>query len=67
MPSENRGFFDTMKTTSFHVTLVANVKLSGRAGGFKLYVWRDGGRKRYEFEAENGRIAAEIVDNIKEL
>lgn len=56
-----------MKTTSFHVTLVANVKLSGRAGGFKLYVWRDGGRKRYEFEAENGRIAAEIVDNIKEL
>ena len=60
MPSENRGFFDTMKTTSFHVTLVANVKLSGRAGGFKLYVW-------YEFEAENGRIAAEIVDNIKEL
>ncbi|KAL7420071.1 Component of a membrane-bound complex containing the Tor2p kinase [Cryptotrichosporon argae] len=69
MPSENRALFDSMKTTSIHVTLVAACKLSGRAGGFKLIVWRrDSGQdKRYEFEAENGRVAAEIVGHIKEL
>ncbi|KAL1406972.1 Component of a membrane-bound complex containing the Tor2p kinase [Vanrija albida] len=67
LPSENRTFFDTMKTTSFHITLVASVKLSGRAGGFKIYVWRDGNQKRYEFEAENGKQAQEIVATIKDL
>jgi hypothetical protein len=48
---------------------VANCKLSGRAGnpGFKIYVWRDGSRKRYEFEAENGKQAAEIIASIKDL
>lgn len=67
MPSENRAFFDSMKTTSFHITLVASCKLSGRSGGFKIYVWRDGNRKRYEFEAENGKQAAEIIGSIKQL
>lgn len=67
LPSENRAFFDSMKTTSIHITLVAGVKLSGRAGGFKLYVWRDGSRKRYEFEAENGKQAQEIISGIEQL
>jgi hypothetical protein len=69
MPSENRGFFDTMKSTSFHITIVASCKLSGRGGnpGFKIYVWRDASRKRYEFEAENGKQAAEIIACIKAL
>lgn len=59
MPSESRAFFDSMKTTSFHISLVAGVKLSGRSGGFKINVWRDGGQKRYEFEGENERQASE--------
>lgn len=59
MPSESRAFFDSMKTTSFHVSLVASCKLTGRAGGFKINVWREGNQKRYEFEAENGRQAGE--------
>ncbi|GMK54359.1 hypothetical protein CspeluHIS016_0109450 [Cutaneotrichosporon spelunceum] len=67
LPSENRAFFDSLKTTSIHITLVAGVKLSGRAGGFKLYVWRDGSRKRYEFEAQNVKCAQEIVDSIESL
>ena len=67
MPSESRAFFDSMKTTSFHITLVANAKLSGRAGGFKINVWREGGIKRYEFEAENGKQASEIVTTIRTL
>ena len=57
MPSESRAFFDSMKTTSFHITLVASCKLTGRAGGFKINVWREGGQKRYEFEGENGKQA----------
>jgi hypothetical protein len=59
MPSESRAFFDSMKTTSFHITLVASCKLTGRAGGFKINVWRETGQKRYEFEAENGKQAGE--------
>nr|XP_018265372.1 uncharacterized protein I303_01738 [Kwoniella dejecticola CBS 10117]OBR87530.1 hypothetical protein I303_01738 [Kwoniella dejecticola CBS 10117] len=60
MPSESRAFFDSMKTTSFHITLVASCKLTGRAGGFKINVWREGAQKRYEFEAENQRQASEF-------
>jgi hypothetical protein len=67
LPSENRAFLNSLKTTSIHITLVAGVKLSGRAGGFKLYVWRDGSRKRYEFEAENVKQAQEIVESIEAL
>lgn len=59
MPSESRAFFDSMKTTSFHISLVASCKLTGRAGGFKINVWRETGQKRYEFEADNGRQAGE--------
>lgn len=61
MPSESRAFFDSMKTTSFHISLVASVKLSGRSGGFKIFVWREAAQKRYEFEAENGRQAGEFA------
>jgi len=60
MPSESRAFFDSMKTTSFHITLVASCKLTGRAGGFKINVWREGGQKRYEFEAENRKQAGAL-------
>ncbi|WVR04695.1 hypothetical protein IAU60_001706 [Kwoniella sp. DSM 27419] len=67
MPSESRAFFDSMKTTSFHITLVASCKLTGRPGGFKINVWRDGTQKRYEFEAENSRQASDIVATIRSL
>ncbi|OCF45799.1 hypothetical protein I317_00287 [Kwoniella heveanensis CBS 569] len=67
MPSESRAFFDSMKTTSFHITLVASCKLTGRAGGFKINVWREGAQKRYEFEAENQRQATDIVSTIRQL
>lgn len=60
MPSESRAFLHSMKTTSFHISLVAGVKLSGRSGGFKINVWREGAQKRYEFEAENGKQAGEL-------
>lgn len=56
-----------MKSTSIPIALVANCKLSGRGGGFKIYVWRDGNTKRYEFEADNGKQASDIVASIKQL
>lgn len=61
MPSESRTFFDSTKTTSFHISLVASCKLTGRAGGFKINVWRDGAQKRYEFDAENGKQAGQYL------
>jgi len=64
MPSESRAFFDSMKTTSFHITLVASCKLTGRAGGFKINVWREGGQKRYEFDAENGKQAGTFLKTL---
>ncbi|KAK4683978.1 target of rapamycin complex 2 subunit MAPKAP1/AVO1, partial [Tremellales sp. Uapishka_1] len=67
MPSETKAFFDSMKTTSFHITLIASCKLTGRGGGFKINVWRDGHQKRYEFEAVNGKQAAEIISSIRNL
>lgn len=67
MPSESRAFFDSMKTTSFHISLVAACKLTGRGGGFKINVWRDGAQKRYEFEAENQRQAVDIVSTVRQL
>jgi hypothetical protein len=61
MPSTTRTFFDSTKTTTFHVSLIASCKLTGRAGGFKLNVYRDpkadSTQKRYEFEADNGKQA----------
>lgn len=59
MPSASKALFDSMKTTSFHISLVASVKQSGRSGNFKINVWREAGQKRYEFEAENGKQAGE--------
>jgi hypothetical protein len=61
MPSTTRTFFDSTKTTTFHVSLIASCKLTGRAGGFKMNVYRDPKmdftQKRYEFEADNGKQA----------
>lgn len=60
LPSESRTFFDSTKTTTIHASYVVGVKLTGRAGGFKLNIVRDEGRaKRYEFDAENGKQAGE--------
>ena len=68
MPSESRSaFFDSMKTTSFHISLMASCKLSGRSGGFKIVVWRDAAQKRYEFEADTPKQAGEYERLIRRL
>lgn len=67
MPTDMKTFG---KAASFHVSSVVACKLSSKlANGFKLVVWRESPRdtKRYDFEAESGRIAAEIVREINLL
>ena len=60
MPSANkaRGVFDSGKTVSYNIKSVVNCSQSSKASSnFKLIVKRDGGDKRYDFEAESSRIA----------
>ncbi|KAI5120675.1 hypothetical protein M0805_006964 [Coniferiporia weirii] len=65
MPSANkaRGVFDSGKTASYHIKSVA--KCSQSAASFKIIFRRDVGEKRYDFEAESARLAAEIVATIR--
>ncbi|KAF8508261.1 stress-activated map kinase interacting protein 1-domain-containing protein [Hysterangium stoloniferum] len=72
MPSQTRAFLDSMKTSSYHVrSVVACTQSAKSSSNFKLVVTRDGGNKRYDFEAENPKIAAtvlaEIVRSIRDL
>ncbi|KIJ30522.1 hypothetical protein M422DRAFT_783966 [Sphaerobolus stellatus SS14] len=68
MPPPTRAFLDNMKTSSYHIRSVVLCMQSAKASSnFKLIVWRDGSNKRYDFEAESPKMAAEIVRNIKDL
>ncbi|QRV76161.1 stress-activated map kinase-interacting protein [Ceratobasidium sp. AG-Ba] len=68
MPSSNRAFLDTMKTSSYHIKTVIGCKTTKKAPtSIKLVVRRDGGSKRYDFEAEDEKQAGEIVETIKNL
>lgn len=68
MPSNNRAFLDTMKTSSYHIKTVMGCKKTKKApNSIKLVVRRDGGSKRYDFEAEDEKQAGEIVETIKNL
>uniref|UniRef100_V5GW53 MAP kinase-interacting protein n=2 Tax=Kalmanozyma brasiliensis (strain GHG001) TaxID=1365824 RepID=V5GW53_KALBG len=67
MPTDMKTFG---KAASFHVSSVVACKLSSKlVNGFKLVVWRESPRdtKRYDFEADSARIAAEIVREINLL
>ena len=53
-----RAVFDNMKTTSYHIKDVSGCAQSSKSSAsFKFYVKRDGGLKRYDFEAESPRLA----------
>ncbi|KAG8884920.1 hypothetical protein FRB98_002081 [Tulasnella sp. 332] len=70
MPAATRGLLDSVKTSSYHIKSVVYCKQSKKSPNstaVKLIVWRDGGNKTYDFEAEEGKKAAEIVATIKNL
>ncbi|KAH8118678.1 SIN1-domain-containing protein [Phellopilus nigrolimitatus] len=60
MPSQTkaRGVFDSGRTVSFNIKSVAGCNQSAKASAsFKIIFKRDGGDKRYDFEAESARLA----------
>ncbi|KAF8634851.1 hypothetical protein AX17_004099 [Amanita inopinata Kibby_2008] len=71
MPSTNRAkaVFDNAKTSSYHINSIAQCKQStNMTSVFKLVLnGRAGGNKRYDFEAESPKLAAEIVQTINSL
>ncbi|KAF8442403.1 stress-activated map kinase interacting protein 1-domain-containing protein [Boletus edulis BED1] len=70
MPSANKAkaVFDSGKTLSFHVKSVLVCQQSQKTSTlFKVVVQRDSRNKRYDFEADTAKLAAEIVQAIKTL
>ncbi|CAG8551389.1 7299_t:CDS:2, partial [Funneliformis caledonium] len=58
MPSETRTMFESMKTSSYHITNVLSCKTNKKAPlNFKLEIYRDSGTKTYDFEAESAKLA----------
>jgi hypothetical protein len=58
--SKARAVFENARTMSYHIRSVAAAQQPAKASAtFKLIVQRNGGAKRYEFEAENPRLAGE--------
>lgn len=62
MPSANkaRAVFDSGKTTSYHIKSIADCQQSAKSSAlFKIILHRGAGtgNKRYDFEAENPKIA----------
>ncbi|OZJ05974.1 hypothetical protein BZG36_01213 [Bifiguratus adelaidae] len=67
MPPEHRGMFDTMRTSSYHISQVQSCKQSKKAPhNFKLIIWKDRDYKTYDFEAESTQDAGEIWLSILE-
>ncbi|CAG8525138.1 10888_t:CDS:2, partial [Dentiscutata heterogama] len=58
MPSETRTMFESVKTSSYHITSVMSCKVNKKApSNFKLVIYRDSGTKTYDFEAESTKLA----------
>ncbi|KZT68929.1 SIN1-domain-containing protein [Daedalea quercina L-15889] len=71
MPMSNKAkhVFESGKTSSYHLkSVVACQQSSKNSSTFKLVVRGNAERnKRYDFEAENPKLAAEIVQTIRSL
>lgn len=69
MPSDTKGVVEGGRTTSLHISLVNDCRLSRRAPNlFKITVSRaHRAEKRYDFEVEDPRQAHEIVDAVRRL
>ncbi|KAF9041265.1 stress-activated map kinase interacting protein 1-domain-containing protein [Panaeolus papilionaceus] len=70
MPVANKAkaVFDSGKTSSYHIKSIADCQQSTKASSiFKLVLNRGAGNKRYDFEAESPKLAAEIVQTIMNM
>ena len=66
MPAGTRGLLDSVKTSSYHIKSVVFCKQNKKppTSSVKLIVWRDGGNKRYDFEAEDSKKAGMTSQSI---
>ncbi|KAJ2919025.1 hypothetical protein MD484_g1467, partial [Candolleomyces efflorescens] len=62
-----KAVFDHGKTSSYHIKSIADCQQSQKSSAFKLVLNRASGNKRYDFEAESPKMAAEIVHTIRSL
>ena len=72
MPTTNKAkavVFDSGKTSSYDIKSIADCQQSAKTSSFKLIINRGANarKKRYDFEAESPKAAAEIVQTIKGL
>ncbi|EPQ53477.1 SIN1-domain-containing protein [Gloeophyllum trabeum ATCC 11539] len=69
MPSAHKAkaVFESGKTASYKIDSVIKCKQSSKSSSFKFVVHQDGRVKRYDFEAESPKAAAEIVKTIREM
>jgi len=70
MPSANKAktVFDSVRTASYNIRSVVACQQSAKSSTtFKLVVHRDGGTKRYDFEAEDPKMVTDIVQGIKNV
>ena len=65
MPATNKAkaVFDNVKTFSYHINSIAGCQQSTKSSStFKLIINRDGGVKRYDFEAESPKLASASLE-----
>ena len=64
MPTANKAaktVFDGGKTSSYHVNSVVQCQSGTKSSALRIVVHRDGGNKRYEFEAESAKLASAFI------
>lgn len=64
MPTANKAakaVFDNGKTSSYHISVVSCQSGKTSSSAFRIVVHRDGGNKRYEFEAESAKLASAFI------
>lgn len=67
IPNETRAFQTHTTTTSYPIPSIVSCTQSRLPSSFKVIVMRENDQKRYDFEAENSKIATEIVQEINAL
>lgn len=68
MPSEDKTYIESPKTSSFHISQVMKCKQSRKIpANFKVVVRKTSGPKRYDLEAISATQSAEIVGKVRSL
>ncbi|VVT49163.1 uncharacterized protein SAPINGB_P002134 [Magnusiomyces paraingens] len=66
VPAEDPAWYDSLKTSSFHVSQMVKCKTSRKVPtNFKIVVNKNNGTKRYDLEAPTKESAEEIVTRLK--